>query len=247
MESALESADIEKGYRPERNRQETVFDRIDWANFKQEVLRDGKEGKQVRGKILEMLVQADPQFGERTPLERELLDLSHNPEKYGLGDELGHYRNPDMAFLLVQNDDGIMITGVGESKLGLLNPRSFSQLSEAGFARGVRALAELVNNLPDPEKHSLKEIAKARAALPLGKQLLTISPEFTQLLVVPANRNIEWKSTLIDRREFNADGREKFYELLEDTRHVRTARAAFSTAEVSAMANGLRFGNVLIH
>jgi hypothetical protein len=144
-----------------------------------------------------------------------------------------------MAFLIVEKEDGVVIEGVGESKLGLLNERSFKQLSETGFARGVKALVELVNNLPDPEKHSLYEIAKARKLLVPGKPLLTVSPEFIQLLVMPANRHIEWASTLINRKEFTVDGRQQFYELLNDTRHLRTAKAAFSTAEVGAMADVL--------
>jgi len=228
MWDALINAHIEKDYAPDRPRQRGVFDHINWETFHDEVLREGTEGKQVRGKIFEMLIQADPEFGERTPLEKELLDLAHNPDKFGLGKELGYHRNPDMAFLLLHKDDGVEIIGVGESKLGLLNERSFKQLSETGFEAGVDALIDVVNNLPDPEKHGLVEVAKAR---PLRK-----ASEFSQLLVVPANRKIEWKSTLINRREFSAEGREQFYELLNDTRHLRTARAAFSTGEVSAIA-----------
>ncbi len=240
--ATLTSATVEKDYVPNRERQNTVFDRIDWSTFESEVAAESTgtgegAGKRLRGKIFEMFIQADPEFGERTPLEKELLALAHNPDAFGLGKELGYHRNPDMAFLIVQKEDGVVIEGVGESKLGLLNERSFKQLSETGFAAGVKALADVVNTLPNPEAHGLVEVAKARQALAPGKQLLTISPEFTQLLVVPANRTIEWASTLINRREFSPAGRQEFYELLNDTRHVRTARAAFSTAEVSAVAN----------
>lgn len=241
----LTAAEVEKGYIPDRVRQHTVFDRIDWSTFEGEVAAESTgsgegAGKRLRGKIFEMFIQADPEFGDRTPLEKELLALAHNPDAFGLGKELGYHRNPDMAFLIVQKEDGVVIEGVGESKLGLLNERSFKQLSETGFARGVKALADVVNTLPDPESHGLVEVAKARATLAEGKPLLTISPEFTQLLVVPANRNIEWASTLINRREFSVEGRQEFYELLNDARHVRTERAAFSTAEVSAVSNAFR-------
>lgn len=238
---ALTAAEVEKAYVPDRDRQRMVFDHIDWNSFQSDVASESAgsgegAGKRLRGKVFELLIQADPAFGQRTALEKELLALAHNPDAFGLGKELGYHRNPDMAFLIVQKEHGVVIEGVGESKLGLLNERSFKQLSETGFARGVSALVELVNNLPDPEKHSLHEIAKARATLPPGTPLLTVSSDFTQLLVVPANRNIEWASTLVNRREFTVEGREKFYELLQDRRHVRTARAAFSTAEVGAMA-----------
>lgn len=241
---ALESAEMEKAYIPDRERQRVVFDRINWDTFADEIRGESGgtgegAGKRFRGKLFEMLIQADPVFGQRTALEKELLALAHSPEVFRLGKELGHHRNPDMAFLIVQKEDGVVIEGVGESKLGLLNERSYKQLSETGFARGVKALVEVVNTLPDPAAHGLVETARARASLGQGKPLLTVSPEFTQLLVVPANRNIEWQSSLINRREFTMEGRQKFYELLSDIRHVRTARAAFSTAEVSALSQAL--------
>lgn len=237
----LTGAEVEKNYTPDRIRQNTVFDHIRWDTFLDEVKKESGgtgegAGKRLRGKLFEMFIQADPAFGQRTALEQELLALAHSPDQFGLGKQLGYHRNPDMAFLIVQKEDGVVIEGVGESKLGLLNERSFKQLSETGFARGVRALVEVVNTLPDPEAYGLVEVAKARAALTPEKPLLTVSPDFTQLLVVPANRNIEWSSNLVNRREFSMEGRQRFYELLSDVRKVKTARAAFSTAEVSAIA-----------
>lgn len=228
---AVEAAEVEKDYVPDRQRQKRVFGHVNWDTFYREVMAEGANGKQVRGKIFEMLIQADPEFGQRSPLEKELLALAHNPAAFGLEKELAVYRNPDMAFLLVKKEDGVEIIGVGESKLGLLNERSYKQLSKTGFETGVNALVAVVNHLPDPAAYGLVEVAKARP--------LSIASEFSQLLVVPANRKIEWSSTLINRREFSAEGREKFYELLSDTRHLRTARAAFSTAEVVAVTSAL--------
>ncbi len=238
---ALVTSDVEKDYIPDRVRQQVVFDRVEWKTFQEDLAKDSGgtgegAGKRLRGKLFEMLINADPAFGERSPLELELLSLAHNPDAYGLGKELGYHRNPDMAFLIVEKEDGVVIEGVGESKLGLLNERSFHQLSETGFARGVKALVEVVNALPDPAAHGLIEVARARESLDPDKQLLTMAPEFTQLLVVPANRTPEWSSTLINRREFTIDKRNQFYELLNDTEHVMVQRAAFSTAEVGAMA-----------
>src|SRR3989344_3263597 len=136
LEEARRRAVLEKDYIPDEARQKAIFDRLDWNTLREEVLREGKEGKQVRGKLFEMLIQADPAFGDRTPLEKELLVLAHSPEKFGLEKELGGYRNPDMAFLLFEGENGVELVGVGESKLGLLNERSFKQLSETGFTQG---------------------------------------------------------------------------------------------------------------
>lgn len=247
-QSVLE-AKLEKNYVPDRARQKIVFDRINWETFTKQIAAEAKgssEGasKQLRGKVFELLVAADPEFGERSPLEKELLALAHNPDVFGLGKEFGVYRNPDMAFLLVEKEDGVVIEGVGESKLGLLNERSFKQLSETGFAQGVKALVEVVNRLPDPASHGLIEVAKAREHHQT-KPVLTISPAFSQLLIVPANRTIQWSSTLINRREFSAEGRNKFYTLLNDTRHVRTVRAAFSIAEVVGITKKVRSSIIL--
>lgn len=243
----LLSVDTEKDYVPDRARQKMVFDRIDWDTFASELGADKSgtgegAGKLLRGKLFEMLINADPAFGERSPLEKELLALAHSPEAFGLGEALGHHRNPDMAFLLVEKDDGVEITGIGESKLGLLNERSFHQLSETGFARGVKALVEVVNGLENPNEFGLTELAAAKAQLPTDKPLLRISPDFTQMLIVPANRKPEWSSTLINRREFTIDERNRFRELLNDTERVMVNKAAFSTAEVGALTKAVQAG-----
>lgn len=240
----LLGTETEKEYVPDRARQQVVFERLNWETFSEEL---GKEtggsgegaGKRMRGKLFEMLINADPTFGQRSALELELLSLAHSPDAYGLGKELGYHRNPDMAFLIVEKSDGVVIEGIGESKLGLLNERSFHQLSETGFARGIKALVEVVNNIPDPEVYGLVEVARARRELGSDTPLLSVAPEFTQLVVVPANRKPEWSSTLINRREFTVDKRNEFRELLNDTERVLVRRAAFSTAEVGALAHAL--------
>lgn len=240
----LLAADVEKDYIPDRARQQVVFERLNWNTFSEEL---GKEtggsgegaGKRMRGKLFEMLINADPTFGQRSALELELLSLAHSPGLYGLGKELGYHRNPDMAFLIVEKSDGVVIQGIGESKLGLLNERSFHQLSETGFARGIKALVHVVNNLPNPEAYGLVEVARAKKELGGDMPLLSVAPEFTQLVVVPANRKPEWSSTLINRREFTVDKRNEFRELLNDTERVLVRRAAFSTAEVGALARAL--------
>lgn len=241
----LLATETEAQYIPDRDRQREVFERIDWETFQKEVFEGVGDvytsgaGKQIRGKLFEMLIQNDSQFGFRSELEKELLILAHSPEKFGLAEVLGHHRNPDLAFLIVERDDGVVIEGVGESKLGLLNERSFKQLSETGFTLGVHALVDVVNNLEDPASHGLVELAKVKTDMPPGKPVLTIDTDFSQLLVVPANRNTAWSSTLVNRREFSAAGRKEFYELLENTKRVRTANAAFSTAEVTALTKHL--------
>lgn len=238
---ALIGANTEKAYIPDRVRQQEIFDRIDWDAFRDELFagvgdtKTAGAGKQLRGKLLEMLIQADPEFGQRSALEKELLDLAHNPDAYNLGKELGYHRNPDLAFIIVQKENGIVIEGVGESKLGLLNERSFRQLSETGFARGVHALVDVINGLENPAEYGLNEVAQIKAEMPVGTPVLTISPEFSQLLVVPANRDPDRLSTLFNYKDLPKASRQPFRELLTDPNKVVITKAAFSTAEVKAL------------
>jgi hypothetical protein len=248
---ALTSAMVEKHYVPDRARQKQIFDRMPWDTLIDEVTSDGQvsvkgesslsggAGKMIRGRLFELLVESDTAFGLRSPLEKELLTLAHAPEKFGLEDKLGRFRNPDMAFLLLADGDKLIIEGVGETKLGLLNERAFKQLSDKGFRKGVDALAAVINALPEPLVYGLVEASAAKEKLGNDEPLLTISPDFRQLLVVPANRKIEWVSTLLNRRDFTNTEREAFQDLLSDHEHVVIAQAAFSTAEVSNLAKEL--------
>jgi hypothetical protein len=197
------------------------------------------EGKVLRGKVFELLLNADPAFGKRSPLELELLALAHNPDAFGLGGVLGYYRNPDMAFILTKSGDSTVVEGIGEAKLGTLNRRAYAQLSDTGFARGVKALVMVVNALKDPEKFGLVEVAKAKR-LAGSAPILTIAPEFSQLLVVPANRNLAQPSKLINYKDFSdPTERQGLLTLLKDSSKVMIQKAAFSAGEVAAMSQTL--------
>lgn len=257
--SVLESLPLESNYTPDRARQWNILRRLKWDTLvddlrthlgtvqqeqekfaklknKPKSNRSDGEGKVLRGKVFETLINADPAFGERSDLEMELLALAHNPDKFGLQGILGYYRNPDMAFIVMQMRDSTVIEGIGEAKLGLINDRAYKQLSETGFARGVEALVSVVNTLQDPARYGLVEVARVREQQGEGP-ILTISPEFNQLLVVPANRKVEWKSKLINYRDFRDPAkREDVLELLGDPERVIVRKAAFSAAEVIAIS-----------
>lgn len=264
MWSVLSQVVPENGYTPDRERQKRVFNLMHWdtlvedlrehlatnaeeqkkfsrgksAKEKSENQRDG-EGKVLRGKVFETLLNADVAFGQRSPLELELLALAHNPDQFGLGGLLGYYRNPDMAFILTKLGDSTVVEGIGEAKLGTLNRRAYMQLSDTGFARGVRALVTVVNSLDNPEVFGLVEVAKAKK-LAGEAPILTIAPEFSQLLVVPANRNLSQPSKLINYADFkNPIERKELLQLLRDPKRVTIQKAAFSGAEVGAITSKL--------
>lgn len=260
----LQSVQPEAGYIPDRNRQKQILEMMHWdtlvedlrehlatnaeeqkkfsrgksAKEKLENQRDG-EGKVLRGKVFETLLNADIAFGQRSPLELELLALAHNPDQFGLGGLLGYYRNPDMAFILTKLGDSTVVEGIGEAKLGTLNRRAYMQLSDTGFARGVRALVTVVNSLDNPEVFGLVEVAKAKK-LAGEAPILTIAPEFSQLLVVPANRNLSQPSKLINYADFHdPKERKELLNLLKDPKRVIIQKAAFSGAEVGAITTVL--------
>ena len=260
----LQSVQPEVGYTPDRNRQKQVLEMMHWDTLVED-LRDhlaisseeqkkfsrGKvvvtsesdrrvgEGKMLRGKVFETLLNADIAFGQRSPLELELLALAHNPDQFGLGGLLGYYRNPDMAFILTKLGDSTVVEGIGEAKLGTLNRRAYAQLADTGFARGVRALVTVVNSLETPEAFGLVEVAKAKK-LAGDAPILTIAPEFSQLLVVPANRNLAQLSKLINYADFkNPTERKELLQLLRDPKRVTIQKAAFSGAEVGAITSKL--------
>ena len=262
--SVLLSVSSEVGYVPDRERQKQVLKMMHWdtlvedlqdhlatnaeeqkkftrgksTEVKSDNQREG-EGKVLRGKVFETLLNADIAFGQRSALELELLALAHNPDQFGLGGLLGYYRNPDMAFILTKLGDSTVVEGIGEAKLGTLNRRAYMQLSDTGFARGVRALVAVVNSLDTPEAFGLVEVAKAKK-LAGDAPILTIAPEFSQLLVVPANRNLSQPSKLINYSDFkNPTERKDLLNLLKDPKRVTIQKAAFSGTEVRAITDVL--------
>lgn len=249
--NALVNAQTEVGYQPDRQRQKNVLANIDWEDLSDAIQTmqeagGGKHkdsegaGKMLRGLVFEYLINADETFGQRSPVEKEILALAHNPDQFGLGEVIGHHRNPDMAFIILRKDDQLIIEGVGESKLGLLNERAFRQLSAEGFATGVTSLVKVVNSLDDPEKYGLIELSKIKQEKNTAGPLLTIAPHFMQTVIVPANRKPEWVSTLINYRDFSSRGaRDEFRLLLQDPERVKIETAAFSTAEVLSIVSAI--------
>lgn len=257
---ALIYAQLEARYTPERRRQQKIIARLPedlvgklaahllsaleeqvWFAQRLRLPLSFDEGMVLRGKLFELLIEADPELARPTALTREILDLAHNPSSFGLDDKLGLYRNPDLAFVIMREGDSLMVEGVGEAKLGLLNERAFKQLSASGFRRGMGALIACVNGLSDPSKYGLVELGKHRQRLKDGGTLITLDPAFRQVLIVPANRDTSDAAALIKRSDFDEEEDFKeFAELLSDPTKVEVKTAAFSAGEVAAMAKYLQ-------
>jgi hypothetical protein len=184
-----------------------------------------------------MLVEADPELGDKTPLAEEILSLIHNPVRFNLEDRLGFYRNPDLAFISIDEDQNITVHGAGEAKLGYLNYRAFRQLSSSGIKYGITRATNYLNKVENLEEYGLSNLAakKKKVATSSQEDFLKVSPDFKQVLIVPANKNIEDPESLIKHDDFSSNNRESMIDILK--KEVEIKKAAFSYSEVLAITD----------
>lgn len=248
----------EKGYTPDTHKQEKILrslpentaenlyahlhavqkERDYFAQIRGDETGSVHDGIVLRGEVFEILVEADPELGNKTPLAEEILSLIHNPVRFDLEDRLGFYRNPDLAFISFDEDRNITIHGAGEAKLGYLNYRAFRQLSSSGIKYGITRVTNYLNKVENLEEYGLSNLAakKKEALISSQENFLKVSPDFKQVLIVPANKNIENpESLLIKHDDFPSNSRELMIDILK--KEVEIKRAAFSYSEVLAITN----------
>lgn len=260
LEHVLESINPEEGYVPDRELQNFLLRQLP-ENLAEELhahlmARDieqqqiaaerGKEVKEspeeqvIRGEIFERLAAAqygragakaqDPRLAE--DLSQELVQLMHDPERFTLGKQIGHIRNPDLAFFKINDQGKVEIEAAGEVKLGLLNERSADQIG-GGFRTGVRKMVEAVNQLDNPEDVGLTAVAQSRSR----GGYLGASEDLKVRLIVPADRNVEDKKNLVNRGDFRNQAYYRHF--LDQLDEVEVLKSAFSRQEVAAMADHL--------
>ncbi len=171
-----------------------------------EKLGEEKDKRILRGKLFEMLVEQE-NAQSRTPVSEEILGLMHNPDRFGLARELGLYRNPDLAFVKVDEVTGrITIEAAGEAKLGRLDYRSFRQFETGGFIKGFQVLTAVLNGRKDLADSGLRSIA--------GKEVI-LSDSFKQILIVPSDRRAGDKRDLIKTKDFRRRNLDQMVALLD--------------------------------
>lgn len=217
-------------------------EQVFFSSFRGEETEIRDKAKEVRGKLFEMLVEAEnSQF--KTPLAKELLALAHNPGLYQLEDFLATHRNPDLAFIHLTETGDVVIEAVGEAKLGLLGKRALNQLRKSGFWEGLNLIVDFLN-ITDPKslkRCELKQIAECKR----GGRKIIISPEFRQYVFVPANRDIGSVENLIqpsdgyEKERFTEEERKRLAEILGNKRVIQIKKSCFSTDEVAVMAQVL--------
>ena len=206
----------------------------------------GKEFKEIpddrviKGELFERLAAAqygragaeaqDPRLAGE--LSQELVQLMHNPERFALGPQIGHIRNPDLAFFKINDQGKVEIEAAGEVKLGLLDERSAAQIG-GGFKNGIQRMVRAVNQVEKPEEFGLTATAKSRTR---GGSL-GVSKELKVKLIVPADRNLDKKESLINRNNFQQEeDYDHLVELLQDESKIEILKSAFSWREVAEIS-----------
>lgn len=111
--------------------------------------------------------------------EAKILSVANNPERYGLDWHVG--RNPDVAWLDIDDQGRIIIKGIGEiTNSSQLNKRKYLQLCENGFASNLRYVSKRLNHLENGNEIGLSEFGE-------GQKQLEVAPVLKKYLVVPHN------------------------------------------------------------
>lgn len=278
----LEKTQPEPGYTPDRDRQRAVLENLPrdlilelrshvyaaakenefFQNLRGEPGTPLDNGKTIRGELFEILAENDVslgQFGLGKPDQatQEMLALMHDPARFNLGKQLGHVRNPDLTTLNQTGDGRVVISRIGEAKLGAINYRASSQIFEGGLRKGVTAAAEVLNGQKDNlEQLGLSGIADLRQQVvtrlaqkygvkeeKFGKaDFIEVAENVQQILIIPANRDVNKPETLFNKNILRdvtgTSDREKANNLLSDNETI-LAKAAFSVKEVTALGDYL--------
>ncbi|MEX2053678.1 MAG: hypothetical protein WD940_01580, partial [Patescibacteria group bacterium] len=210
------------------------------AEEREKEFKETAEGQVVRGELFERLAAVqygragaeaqDPRLAEE--LSQELVQLMHNPERFTLGPQIGHIRNPDLAFFKINDQGKVEIEAAGEVKLGLLNERSADQIG-GGFKAGIQKMVQAVNEVEKPEDLGLSAVAQSRAR----GGTLGMAEDLKVRLIVPADRNTEDKRSLVSRRDFRSEG--QYFRFLRQLEKTEILKSAFGREEVARMADHL--------
>jgi len=128
---------------------------------------------QIRQTRPELRGSTDPEIRARLDnYESKILSFANNPHRFGF--ETESTRNPDVAWLDLDEDGRVVIKGVGEITVThQLNKRKFLQLSDTGFAQTLRFAARFLNSLEDGEKYGLPEFGKGKKKLEVASKIKT--------------------------------------------------------------------------
>lgn len=126
---------------------------------------------QIRQTKPELRGNTDPEIRNVLDIyESKILGVASNPDRYRLG-TFAH-RNPDAAWLELDDEGRIIIKGIGEITAShRLNKRKYLQLCDSGFTSNLRTVVEQLNNLNDGESHGLPEFGIGKKQVEVAKNI----------------------------------------------------------------------------
>lgn len=138
----------------------------------------------------ELRGSTDPEIRKQLDMyESKILEVASNPDRYRLGTYGG--RNPDAAWLELDDQGKIIIKGIGEITTShRLNKRKYLQLRDAGFINNLRTVSQKLNSLTDGETLGLGEFG-------IGKKQVEVARDIKRYLFV--NNDFDTTPTGIER------------------------------------------------
>jgi len=132
---------------------------------------------QIKQTRPELRGSTDPEIRKQLDVyEGKILEVASNPDRYRLGSYGG--RNPDAAWLELDDQGKIIIKGVGEITAShQLNKRKYLQLSDTGFISNLRTVSQILNYLTDGESLGLGEFG-------VGKKQVEVANDIKRYLFV---------------------------------------------------------------
>jgi hypothetical protein len=217
------------------------FERERWIKEhpEKDVSSEPDEARLLRGELFEILVECDSKITPvQNSLEKEILGLLEDPERYSLLEQMGRHKNPDVTQVSIDKETGnIVINGMGEAKFGKIDKRAFHQLKS--FRESLYNLVDTISDLQQPERmqdHNLKELAKAKKKHDESASkdpFMTVAENFKLALIIPAGAGASY-DTLVKQEEIEPLTEENFKEL---QKHVSLRRSVFTREEVFELAN----------
>jgi hypothetical protein len=174
--------------------------------------------------------------------EKKILSVANDPARYHLDWHVG--RNPDVAWLELDDQGRVIIKGIGEITTSRqLNKRKYLQLGESGFAANLRNVARKLNNLKDGDERGLSEFGEGKKQVEVAPQLkrylmvhhdLDTSPEGLENSLGESVSNEEFNhlSEVDKKKVFSESEKHSFIDILNSSNTV-IIKSVFNNCEIN--------------
>ena len=228
LQKVQDGGKLEKDYVPDRGEQREVLEKLP-DNLEQQLRGfylasnlGQSEGDKATfsGEFMEVIVKS-LQKEKLSPTGEILLELMHNPKRFGIKKGWSSLINPDTVYLKVNETGDVVVEEVGEVKKKKLGSRGLEQLRKKGFQRSFRMLTEIFKR---------KSIAGHPELSRFHNKSVILSPDFKQVLFTSINN-------IIEPREYQSKKDKNRYQTIMRSVDIQTL--PFTFQEIDAMADFL--------